>query len=255
MIRVGAIVQARMSSVRLPGKVLCEVSGRPLLAFLLERVACSKMIGKVVLATSEDRQDDPVAFCAESLGFSVYRGSLEDVLDRFYQTATAHGLEHVVRITGDCPLIDPEICDRLIDLYFSGNFDYARTAPSFAEGLDCEILSYEALSKAHAQAKLRSEREHVTLYVRNHPEMFRAVELVNASDEGHYRVTVDNPEDLEVMRELVTHFVGLRGALTVSWPQVRAFLDKHPGTARKNSHLERNEGLKKSLMNDGICHG
>ena len=252
---IGAIIQARMSSTRLPGKVLREICGQPLLAYLIKRVKLSKKIECIVLATSSDREDDPIAACASLLGVHVYRGSLENVLDRFYQAAQTHKIEHAVRITGDCPVIDPAICDRLIERYQGSKADYAGLSPAFAEGLDCEVISFPALVQANRDSKNRSDKEHVTLYVRNHPDIFRMTQLENQEDESRYRVTVDNAEDFDVVSGIITHFMEKTGDFTALWPQIRIFLDKHPDLLKKNAHIERNAGLKRSLMADGTATG
>ncbi len=248
---IGAVIQARMNSSRLPGKVLRKVAGRPLLEFLLERLAASQRIEKIVLATSLEHDDNEIAACGGSFGVPVYRGSQEDVLDRFYQAAQKHDMEHVVRLTGDCPLIDPGICDRLIDFYLDRKVDYAALSPGFAEGLDCEVVSFAALARSHREAELRSEREHVTLYVRNHPEFFSSLRLENNVDDSRFRVTVDDPEDLEVVSAVISHFAALSGRCDAPWQQVKAFLAQHPHIAAINAHIERNEGLRISLANDG----
>lgn len=247
----GVIIQARMSSTRLPGKVLRQAAGRPLLSYLLERVRRMKKVDKILLATSTDATDDSLEAFASREGVELYRGSLNDVLDRYFQAAVQMGLTHVVRLTGDCPLIDPQICDRLVDFYDSSQVDYAALSPEFAEGLDCEVVSFEALALAHQRATLRSHREHVTLYVREHKDLFRQARLSNAEDESRYRVTVDDPEDFAVVGEIIERLHDVDGCFSAAWPEVRAFLDRHPGVMALNAHIERNAGLKKSLADEG----
>lgn len=249
---LGAIIQARMSSTRLPGKVMKEVAGKPLLFYLHERLRLSQQIKTIVLATSQANKDDGIADWARSMGILLYRGDLEDVLGRYYFAAKEYGLDHVIRITGDCPLIDPTICDRLIDFYKKSDADYAQLSPRFAEGLDCEVVSFAALKKSDREARLPSERAHVTLYVRNHPQKFRCAMLENGSDESRYRVTIDNFEDFEVVSSIISSFSKNGTPFTALWPAIREFLDKNPELMKKNAHIVRNEGLQKSLMADRI---
>ncbi len=247
---IGAIIQARMSSDRLPGKVMKQVAGQPLLFYLVTRLRQSKRIQTIILATSVEYADDPIVTWAISNGITTYRGSLNDVLDRYYCVAKIYGLKHVVRITGDCPLVDPEICDRLIELYLNSSADYARLSTKFAEGLDCEVISFDALEASHQNAKVMSEREHVTLYARNQPKKFRSVTLDNIADDSRYRITVDNEEDFEVVSTIMNDFLNHAGNLTISWPAIRKYADNNPDLMKRNVHIERNEGLKKSLLAD-----
>ena len=163
-----AIVQARMGSTRLPGKVLKEVCGKSLIEILLNRLSRSKKIDKIILATSEKPENDLLAETVEKLGFEVFRGNDKDVLNRYYQAAKQQHPDIVVRVTGDCPLIDPNICDRLFQAFLDQRVDYAELSPDFAEGADCEILTFKALEEAYHNAVMKSEREHVTLYINNH---------------------------------------------------------------------------------------
>lgn len=246
---VTAIVQARMGSTRLPGKVLAQVMGRPLLGYLVERLRRAECLREIVLATSTDPADEAVAEAAASLGVACHRGSLLDVLDRYTQAARLHDAQHVMRITADCPLLDPRICDRVADLYFTSGADHAATSPGFPEGLDCEVFSRAALEDAWENARLPSEREHVTLYFRNHRERFRLTSLDNESDQGGYRVTVDEPADLEVVAAVLRGLYPVHGpAFTRS--DIVEFLDAHPDVKRTNASIVRNEGLLRSLEAD-----
>ena len=201
--KVTAIIQARMTSTRLPGKVLMEVMGRPLLSYLIERVRFSKMIDKIIIATTVNKEDDPIVELCQKEDIIFYRGSEDDVLDRYYQAAKKYNATHIMRLTADCPLIAPDICDSIADAYFENGVDYIRTGETFAEGLDCEIVGFKALSKAWLEAKLKAEREHVTLYIRNHPELFKTMVKENETDDSRYRITVDEEEDFLVVRTIL----------------------------------------------------
>ncbi|KAF0233641.1 MAG: Acylneuraminate [Desulfovibrionaceae bacterium] len=251
---LAAIVQARTGSTRFPGKVLKRSGGRPLLCHLLDRLRAVPPIDTVVVATTVLAADDALAELAAAQGFLVARGSVDDVLDRCVLAARQVDARNIMRITADCPLLDPEICARVWELHAQSNADYTATGQDFAEGLDCEIITREALERSHRDAILASEREHVTLYVRNHPELFRLVRLENDRDDSRYRVTVDEPADFEVVDAVLNHLSTEPGA-GFGFAPVRGFLDAHPEVAEKNARIIRNEGLLKSLAQDRPAGG
>ncbi|HEX8569531.1 MAG TPA: glycosyltransferase family protein [Caulobacteraceae bacterium] len=194
-----AVLQARMSSTRLPGKVLRDLVGAPMLARQVERLRRAERIDRLVIATSDQPEDEPVARLGADLGLGVHRGSLDDVLSRFIGALDAFGpAEHVVRLTGDCPLADPELIDRLIALHVEQGTDYAHNTGdhrTFAHGLDAEVMRADALRTAHAEADESYEREHVTPFIYRRPDRFRLIVLKNGAEEGEARWTVDTPED------------------------------------------------------------
>ena len=201
-----AIIQARMSSSRLPGKVLKEAGGRPLLSRMVERVRRAKLVNETVVATTVDPSDDVLAeFCqVENLPF--YRGNLMDVLDRYYQTALAHQADIVVRLTGDCPFIDPDLVDETIQALLTQNADFAcnRLPPpltrTYPIGLDVEVCTFEALTRAWREAKEKHEREHVMPYLYEVPGRFKVLKVDYPIDYGDLRWTVDTPQDLEFVK-------------------------------------------------------
>ena len=247
--KVTAIIQARMTSTRLPGKVLMEVMGRPLLSYQIERLSFSKRIDDIIMATTTNREDDPVAKLAQKEGIKVYRGTEEDVLDRYYQASKKYNAEHILRLTGDCPVIDPDICDRIIKVYFSSGADYVHTGGSFAEGLDCGIINFKTLSAAWHKARLKSEREHVTLYLRNHPEKFFIITTENETDDSNYRITVDEQKDFFVVKTILENlYEGTKNYFTIK--EIKSFLDNHREIYKLNADIVRNEGLLNSLSKD-----
>lgn len=248
-----AIIQARMTSTRLPGKVLMEVMGRPLLSYQIERLRFSKRIDKIIIATTTNKEDNPIAELARKEGLRVYRGSEEDVLDRYYQTAKSFGVRHVMRLSSDCPLLEPAVCEKVIANYFETNADYVRTGHSFAEGLDCELLSFVALKHSWKEAHLMSEREHVTLYIRNHPEKFRSFVLENDTDDSRYRITVDRENDFLVVKALLENLYQ-NSEIPFSIDDIKNFLDFHENIFALNADVIRNEGLLKSLREDRDVH-
>ncbi|NMP32901.1 NTP transferase domain-containing protein [Thalassotalea sp. M1531] len=243
-----AIVQARMGSSRLPGKVMKPLLDKPLIGHLFTRLKQSQMIDQIVLATSDDENNDELVSYITSLGFDVIRGSEDNVLNRFVKAAKQTAATDIVRITGDSPLLCADICDRLINSYFDNNADYAYLSERFAEGVDCEVISAEALLKTEANAQKASELEHVTLYVYSHPKNFKIVELDNQIDDSKYRFTVDNAEDFEVVEAIASHFqYNFEHCLYLD---IKKFLDENPSVMALNSHITRNEGLQISLAAD-----
>lgn len=247
--KIAAIIQARMTSTRLPGKVLMPCMERPLLSYLIERLRFSKYLDEIIIATTVNAEDEAIVLFAEGNGLPFYRGSEADVLDRYYRAAQVFGVDHILRVTSDCPLIDPRLCDRVIDAYRTSDVDYVHTGPTFAEGLDCEVFSFAALEQAWREASLVSEREHLTLYLHNHPELFKKMTMVNETDDSRYRFSVDEEEDYVVVKAILE---GLYKENAEPFPpdEIKAFLDNNPSVAECNAHIIRNEGLVISLQND-----
>jgi spore coat polysaccharide biosynthesis protein SpsF len=249
--KISAIIQARMNSTRLPGKVLLEVLERPLLGYLVERLQQTTCLDQIVLATTVNPEDDQIALWAESQEVQLFRGDEDDVLDRYYSAAKLFGAQHIMRVTADCPLFNPDVANLVAREYENLSVDYAGTGPSFAEGLDCEIFSFQALEKSWQEAKLISEREHVTLFIRNHPELFKKAMLDNDRDDSKYRITVDNQEDFWVVKAVIENLYGKPDKI-FTIQAIKHFLDQHPEIFRLNSHIVRNEGYLKSLQADAL---
>jgi len=250
--KIVAIIQARVGSTRLPRKVLRRIAGKPMLWHVIERVKRARLVDAVVVATTEKREDSVVEKIAKECGVECFRGSEEDVLDRYYRAAERFGADVVVRITADCPLIDPELIDRAIELFLSGNFDYVSNTlpPTYPDGLDVEVFSFNALEKAWRMARMASEREHVTPYIRNHPEIFTLGNLKSEVDLSHMRWTVDRIEDLEFVREVYRELY--RKGKNFHMKEVLRLLEDKPELAEINRHIERDEGYKKSLREDRV---
>jgi len=253
IMKATAIIQARMTSTRLPGKVLMEVMGRPLLSFQIECLRFSKMIDSIIIATTTNKEDDPISELAQREGLKFYRGSEDDVLDRYYQTAKEYNVNHIMRLTADCPLITSEVCDSIASDYFESGVDYIRTGKTFAEGLDCEVIGFKALARAWLEAKFKSEREHVTLYIRNHPELFKTMVKENDIDDSRYRITVDKEEDFLVVKTILENlYKGNESYFTIK--EIKSYLDTHRKIYKLNSHIIRNKGLLKSLQKESEVH-
>jgi spore coat polysaccharide biosynthesis protein SpsF len=242
-----AILQARMTSTRLPGKVLKDILGKPMLVRQLERVRRSQRIDKLVVATSTDQSDSAITELCAFEGVDCFRGNLSDVLDRYYQCTKQYPPSLIVRLTGDCPLADSEIIDSAIDLHERERNDYTSTTlqPSFPDGLDVEVVTPSALEVAWKEAVEPFEREHVMPFIWRRPERFKLGQFRNAQDYSQLRWTVDRPEDLElvlaVYRTLYPH------NQQFGWRDVLALVTAQPDLTKLNSHIVRNESLKRQL--------
>ena len=201
-----AIVQARMGSTRLPGKILLDIEGKPMLWHVVNRLSYSKLINEIVIATTNDKKDDETAnFCKDNRSY-CYRGNQEDVLDRYYQAAKIHSADIVIRITSDCPLIDPAITDEVASYYLDNqeNVDYVSNTikRTYPRGMGTEVISFKALEKCWQEAKKKHQREHVTPYIYEHPEIFNLSNIENKRDLSDLRLTVDEEKDLELIRKI-----------------------------------------------------
>ena len=245
-----AIVQARMSSTRLPGKVLADICGQPLIKRLIDRVKSTPGVDLVVVATTIEPADDVLStWCAEN-SLPVFRGSVDDVLDRFWQCARIYKAEFIVRVTADDPLKDPEIIKTALELCASApEVDYASNTlqPTYPEGLDIEVVRYGALERAANEATLPSEREHVMPYIWKHPNRFELRSFSMKPDLSHWRWTVDKPADLEMIRRIFTQF---SDQPLVGYRDVISWLNDHPETLLINTGTIRNEGYFKTLAKE-----
>lgn len=247
--RVVAIIQARMSSTRLPGKVLMPLVGQPVLWHVVERIRACQTIAEVVVATSTDATDDAIETWCQSLDVSCYRGSLNDVLDRYYQAGLLRAADAVVRITADCPAIDPAIVDEVVHGFLAGGYEYYGLAGEFPDGLDCTVFAFSALARAWREAALPSEREHVGPYIEKHPEIFKSGGLKKFSGLSHYRWTLDEPRDYEFLQGVFSRLYQQDQIFLAS--DLLALLENEPELMQLNSDIVRNEGYIKSLIEDG----
>jgi spore coat polysaccharide biosynthesis protein SpsF (cytidylyltransferase family) len=245
-----AIIQARMGSTRLPGKVLAPVGDRPLLAFVVAAVQAMAGVNAIVVATTTAPADRAVMALAERLGVRGFAGDEEDVLDRYYQAARALGAEAVVRVTADCPLLDPTISSAVVARFHRGDVDYASNCSprTYPDGLDTEVIAFDALEQAWREAELPSEREHVTPFIWKRLERFRIAAVTGATDLSGLRWTVDEPEDLEFVRAVCERLAPARPPYRME--QILAVLDRAPELGRINTGFRSNEGYARSLERD-----
>ncbi len=196
-----AIIQARTSSTRFPGKVLKPIWGIPMLLFMVNRVQESQQIDNIIVATSTDKTDNVIWELCIRHKIWCYRGPLEDVLDRYHGCAQIFNPAHVVRLTADCPLIDPELIDRVINYHLQGGYDYTNN-PGFPDGLDVEVMTFDALHRCWRDSG-SEHREHVTTYIKAHPEIFKIGHYENVTDMSNVKISVDTPEDYAKVKALV----------------------------------------------------
>lgn len=245
-----AILQARMNSTRLPGKVLKPLLGIPMLQRQIERIKRSKMIDKLIVATSDQDSDNPIRFLCENNGIPVFRGSLDDVLDRFYQCALSNAPNHIVRLTGDCPLADPLLIDEIISYHLTEKNDYTSNTlePTYPDGLDVEVFCFSVLKTTWIESELPSEREHVTPYIYKQPDKFKLGSFKNNTDLSHLRWTVDEEVDYEFVQKVYTKLYPDNP--TFGTLDLLAYIERDQGLIDLNGHFKRNEGYFKSLQKD-----
>jgi len=251
-VRVVAIIQARMGSSRLPGKVLAEIDGQPLLGILISRVKSSKFLDQIVIATTTEKADDILCDWLINEGVEYFRGSERDVLDRFWQCAKLYRADIIVRITADDPLKDSEIIDKALGmLKRSESVDYVSNTlkPTYPEGLDVEVFRFSALKKANAEATLASEREHVTPYIWKNRAKFKSLNFEMTPNLSDWRWTVDKSEDLEFVRSLL-RLVG--NDMSTGYQDLIETVNKNPLLRDINSSTVRNEGYLKSRAEEAI---
>ena len=250
--KILAITQARTGSTRLPEKVLKTIDGKTLLEIHLKRILQSKNITKLKVATTKKFEDNKIVAVADRLKIESFKGSVNDVLERFYLTALPEKPDYVVRLTSDCPLIDPLEIDKVIKECIEGEYDYASNTfePTFPDGMDVEIFKFSALKKAYQEAVLKSDREHVTPYIwRNSSvkggEMFYSFSVKYHNDFSKYRLTVDTQDDFDLIENIILH----QGS-NKNWQDYVNYLNENPELLKFNAKYERNEGYQKSLKED-----
>lgn len=228
--KVVAIIQARQGSTRLPGKTMKNILGRPLLKYLLERVSQAKMLQETIVATTNLQNDDPIAKFCEDNSVLCLRGDIDDVLGRYLAAAHLTAAQIVVRITGDCPLLAPEVIDKVVAHYLAlyPEIDYVSNTlvRTYPRGMDVEVFSFESLKIAAERATKASEREHVTSFIYNHPELFRLANVLNEKDNSHLRWTVDTKEDFELVEKLIENLYPLNNSFT--YIELLKAMTEHP---------------------------
>jgi len=240
--KIFIIIQARMTSSRLPGKVMLPVGPKPALQFVVERLAPLSSIARVIIATTDDGSEAPITALCEKLGVGYFRGDTEDVLGRYYGAATDAGAKRgdvIVRLTSDCPLIDPDILKKTVDRFVSGGFDYVSNVEkrTYPRGLDVEVFSFESLELANSKAAEKFEREHVTAYIEStHRSEFRLGSVEDAEDNSKFRITLDEPDDYSAICEIYK-LLGYR--TDFSYGELIRLLKANPYIFEMNHHVEQ----------------
>jgi spore coat polysaccharide biosynthesis protein SpsF len=235
------IVQARMTSTRLPGKVLKKVLGKTLLEYLAERLRRVELADGFVIATTTNDTDEPIVAMCRQLQVPCTRGSELDVLSRYYEATCLHAADVVVRVTSDCPLIDPAVIDHAIRFYHEhrSQYDYVSNAltQSYPYGMATEVFSFKVLEEAHREATAEPEREHVTPFLYTHPERYRVGHVVHPENLSHHRWTVDTPEDLELVTRITEALYPHKPEFNMQ--DILALLEKHPDWVEINAHVHQ----------------
>lgn len=254
MKKIIAIIQARVGATRLPNKVLLDLEGKTVLERVVERARSSRLIEDAVVATTVKKEDLKIVNLCSSKGIRVYAGSEGDVLDRYFQAARLLGAGHIIRITADCPLIDSKVIDRGIGLHLSRKADFTCNTikPTFPDGEDVEIFTFEAITAAWKNAKLSSEREHVTPYIKKHPEVFKLINFEHTEDLSLKRWTLDEKSDYRFIKLIYNKLY--RKSKIFGMDSVFKLLKQHPEYEKINQKIVRNEGYLKSLKEDKVLN-
>ena len=246
------VTQARYGSTRLPGKILKKINNKTLLDIHLERLKKSLLANQVIVATTNELESKLIEEVAVNNDCGCYKGSLDDVLDRFYMAVKSHRPDYIVRVTSDCPLVDSNLIDELIKYITRNDVDYISNVlnPTYPDGFDCEVFTFQALERAWKEAVLKSDREHVTPYIwRNSTfhggNLFKSHSYEGDKDFSNFRLCVDNAEDFKVIKKIV-EAIGTEQ----SWEIYTKYLLNNKNIANINSHIKRNEGYQKSKNED-----
>jgi spore coat polysaccharide biosynthesis protein SpsF len=247
---IGCIIQARIGSKRLPEKILKKLDEKTVLDYVIEQTKNSKKIDRIVIATTNLKEDNVIQEFCQKRKIICFRGSVDDVLDRHYQCAKKYSLDPIVRVTSDNPLVDPEIIDLAIKKYEENKFDMVTTCNkrSYPYGISVEVFSFAVLEESWKKSKLLSEREHVILYIQNEKNNFRIFNLINSKDLTYINCTIDNEEDFKLVQEVVSN---IRKRPILMKHLVELF-EKNPQLLEINKNSDPYEGHKLSFKKDSI---
>ena len=243
------IIQARTDSHRFPKKVLKRINNKPLLYYVIERSKTSKLSKNVIIATTRKKSDESIVNIAKRMNVDLYRGPTKNVLKRFYECAVKFNVDPIIRITGDCPLIDSKIIDKHIKIFQTGNYDYVTNIldPTSPDGLDVEVFSFKLLKKLNKICKFKSEKEHVTSYIINNQKKFKIYNLKMKDDYSHIRLTVDEIEDLKLIKKI---YQLKKPLMNFCLKEILDIIEKYPHLLKINSKHKRDEGYQLSLLKD-----
>lgn len=243
------IIQARTDSSRLPSKVLSKIQSKPMIWHVINRVKKVKNVEQIILATSTNPSDKPLVKIAEKENILIFTGSEKDVLDRYYNASLTFHADPIIRITGDCPLIDPKLIFKMLNFFNTKKYDFVANnmKPTYPDGLDISIFSFKLLEHVWKKAKLQSEREHVVPYIIKHKNFFKVFNYENSQDLSYHRWTVDEKNDLLFVRNI---YRLMKPKYIFYMQDILKKLKQNPRLLQINSRISRNEGYKKSLKND-----
>lgn len=246
------IVQARMTSTRLPGKVLKTVLGKSLLEYQVERLQRVKLADQIVIATTTNNTDHPIVGLCDRLAVPYFCGPEEDVLARYYKAAQAYGADIVIRITSDCPLIDPEVIDEVIKYYINhlNQYDYVSNSlkRTYPRGMDTEVFSFKVLEEAFQESTEQPDREHVTPFIYRHPERYRLANVAYFENQSNHRWTVDTPEDFELIKRIIEAVYPANKLFTLR--DMLDLLAHNPDWVKINNHIEQKKfGFESKIAN------
>tara|TARA_Y100001949_G_C15982854_1_gene329164 strand:- start:1005 stop:1772 length:768 start_codon:yes stop_codon:yes gene_type:complete len=249
--KITVIIEARTGSSRLPNKVVAEIEGKPMIFYVIDRIKQIKSVEQIILATTQEENDKILTEIAKQNSIGSFVGDSIDVLDRGYQCALQNNADPIIRITGDCPLIDPDIVEEMLEFYLKNNYDYVsnRINPKYPDGLDVEIYSFNTLQMAAQNAKWSSERELVTTYITKNPKNFKIFSYENQEDLSEYRWTVDEQKDLEFIRKIYSI---MKPKTNFSMKEIVEILSKNSELLKINAGIMRNEGHLKLYDNDKV---
>ena len=249
--KITVIIEARTGSSRLRNKVVAEIEGKPMIFYVIDRVKQIKSVEQIILATTQEKNDKILIEIAKQNSIGIFTGDSMDVLNRDYQCALQNNADPIIRITGDCPLIDPDIVEEMLEFYLKNNYDYIsnRINPKYPDGLDVEIYSFKTLQMVEQNAKLSSERALVTTYITKNPKIFKIFSYENQEDLSGHRWTVDEQNDLEFVRKIYSI---MKPKTNFSMNEIIEILVKNPELLKINSGIMRNEGHLKLHDNDKV---
>ncbi len=252
MVLIAAIIQTRISSSRLPGKIMLSACGKSLLHHLINRVKQSKNLDKIIIATTTEKADDVIVDFCKSEKIEFYRGSENDVLGRYYETAKMYSIDTIVRLTSDTPLLDPNVIDKVISIYQKNNFDFVSNffplPRTYPEGYNVEVFPMKILEKANREAIKPSDREHVTTFISMQPKKFKIYRVDNDKDFSKYRLTLDYDEDYKLIKAVFDSLYNKNHYFTLE--EIVDWLEKNPNVLKLNSHIKSYQHLTKSFEND-----
>ena len=250
MVKKVAIIQARIGSTRLPGKVLKPLAGKTVLEHIVDRVSCAELVDQVIVATTDNLADKDITSLCDKKGIDFFCGSELNVLERYYKAAKAYSAEVVVRVTSDDPLKDPQVIDKAIRIFLQNDYDYVSNTiePTYPDGIDVEVFSFDALARAYSKATLESEKEHVTPYIWKNSDQFKLHTFKNNIDLSHMRWTLDTEEDYQFIKIIYDKLY--KPGEVILMNDVIDFLEKNPELLNINQHYKRNERYQQDIARE-----